>query len=388
MTRPELKLMKIFACLFLVFALINLCGCGQPENSQKEQAGPVFFPPAPDTPRLQFLTSYSGADNFKTEKASFLETFVLGESELGSAEIVQPYGITAYENKIYVCDIGQGNIKVMDIANNTFSTFPSGRTLKSPMNIFIEPNGMKYIADSKVGAIVVYNKSDELVGYLGRSHRIKPFDVAVRGNKVYVSDANNNQVIVLDKKTGDKLQVIGKSLTENTNYGPDEFGFIACLGLDSKGNVFVTDKIKGRVTAFNPDGSFRGFYGRVGSRPDSIVRGKGMAFDKKDRLWVVDAGPANAVKIFRHEDGRFLLFFGLLGDKPGNMYMPADVYVDYDHIDYYKKFAVKGADLECIIFVTNQYGPNKVSVYGLGTFPTKYKLDGVLTKDETERIAE
>ena len=56
------------------------------------------------------------------------------------------------------------------------------------------------------------------------------------------------------------------------------------------------------------------------------------------------------------------------------MYIPADILIDYDHVDLFKDYAVDGAELEFLIFVTNQFGPHKVSVYGYGKFPEKYNL--------------
>jgi hypothetical protein len=49
--------------------------------------------------------------------------------------------------------------------------------------------------------------------------------------------------------------------------------------------------------------------------------------------------------------------------------MPAKVILDYDHIDLFQPYAVKGARIEFLVFVSNQYGPRKINVYGFGEFP-------------------
>ncbi len=56
------------------------------------------------------------------------------------------------------------------------------------------------------------------------------------------------------------------------------------------------------------------------------------------------------------------------------MYLPASIRVDYDHIEEFRKYAVEDAELECLIIVSNQYGPNKISVYGLGDFPAEENM--------------
>jgi hypothetical protein len=56
--------------------------------------------------------------------------------------------------------------------------------------------------------------------------------------------------------------------------------------------------------------------------------------------------------------------------------------IDYDNVDLFRKYAVEGAQLEFLVLVTNQYGPHKVSVYGFGTFPEKYSMQGVLKEQD------
>jgi len=369
-------LCKPLVVILAVFMMLNSNGCQQ-EVIEELVSEPVFFPPPPNQPRLQFLTSYSGGENFDVAKPSFLETFVLGESEIPVGTIVNPYGVCIHKGKIYVCDIGQGNIKVMDLVNKTFSVFPAGRSLSGPTNIFIEPDGTKYVADPKIGAIVVYNADDKPVHFLGKQLGIEPIDVVVRGDRLYLTDAKGNQVLILDKRNGKLLQRIGEGVENETLLDPDKFFRITDLDLDSKGDIYVGDMMKSRVTRFNSDGEFVRFYGRYGTSPDSLVRAKGIAFDREDRIWVVDAGPACAVKVFRGVDGRLLMYFGTLGDSPGQMYLPATVVIDYENVDLFRKYAVEGAELEFIVLVTNQYGNQKVSVYGFGTFPEKYSMQAL-----------
>ncbi len=51
------------------------------------------------------------------------------------------------------------------------------------------------------------------------------------------------------------------------------------------------------------------------------------------------------------------------------MNLPAKVILDYDHVDLFRQYAVKGAKIEFLVFVSNQYGPSKINVYGFGEFP-------------------
>lgn len=375
------SIMRNSLLVVLLVVVLSVTGCQQ-EVTEKKDTGPIFFPPPPNQPKLQFLTSYSGDEVSSNAKRSFLETYVLGDtSSVSQGAISQPYGLAIHDGKIYVCDVGLNNIKVLDIANNSFEIFPGGRSLLKPVNIFIESDGTKYIADGKAGCVLVYDENDKLIGFLGKQLGIKPTDLFIADNKLYLTDVNNNQVLVLDKQSGELLKTIGKNRTSEDEWGADEFAMISGLALDNDNNVYVTDKLKGLVTKFAPDGVVVRSYSRPGSLPDCLVRGKGVRLDREDRLWVVDAGPAMAVKVYRNEDGRFLMIFGLSGTDPGQMYMPASLVIDYENVEFFRKYAVEGAQLEFLVLVTNQYGPHKVSVYGFGTFPEKYSMQGVIREE-------
>ena len=49
--------------------------------------------------------------------------------------------------------------------------------------------------------------------------------------------------------------------------------------------------------------------------------------------------------------------------------MPATIWIDYDNVALFQEYAVPGAKLEFIVLVANQYGKDKVNVYGFGSFP-------------------
>lgn len=359
---------KVLTVVLAGWMLCGSSGCA-PKTVEKAAIGPVFFPPPPDHPRLQFLVSYSGAEDFGGTKSNFLETFLLGAPEKKPGRIVKPYGVAIHKGKIYVCDVNQGQIKVLDLNRNKFSIFPGGRGLQNPSNIFIEADGTKYVSDPRGGAVFVYNNEDKLISFLGKDLGIEPLDVVVRGSNLYITDYLSNQVLVLDKTSGELLNRIGKQIAEGSRGAPDEFGMIADLAMDQRGNIYVTDKDKYMVTKFDGSGRFMRTYSRLGDLPGSLVRAKGIALDRDDRIWVVDAGPAEAVKVYRGSDGQLLTFFGTHGRDPGDMFLPAAVHIDYDNVDLFRKYAVDGAELEFLVLVTNQFGPHRVAVYGFGKFP-------------------
>ena len=361
----------------MAFLLIGCCavfilsGCQQPVTKEKV-IEPVFFPKPPDKARLQFLKSFSGPEDIGVEGPSSWEKFIVGEAE-NTEVISKPYGLAIFRGKLYVCDVGKKMVEVLDLKNRTFSYLTEDRRLMDPRNIYIEDDGTKYVADPTAGAVCVFDNKNNLIAILGRELNIKPEDVTVRGQHCYVTDSSSNQVVVLDKRTGKEVNRMGqqgeleKAEASLADLPAGQFLLISDLTTDKDGNIYVTDKVAARITEFKESGVFQRTVGRWGIGIHEFVRPKGIAVDKEDRIWVVDTAP-EVVKIYNPE-GRLLLFFGLPGNKGGMMNMPAKVVVDYDNVELFQEYAVKGANLEFLVLVTNQYGPHKISVYGFGSFP-------------------
>ena len=364
-------LFKGLAFFCVIWTVCLFTGCRSVKVKQPD-SGPVFFPPPPEVPRLQFLTSFSGPEDFCAQTTGGLERYVVGEPE-AMKSIGIPYGMALFEGKLYVCDVGRKMVAVFDLRDRTFGYLTKDPRLKKPVNIFIDNDGFKYVADSTAGLVFVFDGDNNLVNILGQQLKIRPVDIVVRGILCYVTDYASNQVVVLNKVTGNQIMRIGLRQSTVVRFQPraelppGEISLISDLALDLQGNIYITDKAGGRITKFNPYGIFRRIIGRPGDNIDEFVRPKGIAIDRENRIWVVDAS-TEVAKIY-NEQAQLLLFFGLPGNKPGMMNLPAKIILDYDNVEFFQKYAVPGASIEFLVLVSNQFGPNKISVYGFGTFP-------------------
>lgn len=368
-------LFKSLTLISVVWVVSVFSGC-QSVQVEQQTSKPVFFPPPPEVPRLQFLKSFSGPDDLGAVTTSAFERFVLGKPETMDG-ITTPYGVAIFEGKLYVCDVGKRMVEVLDLENRTFSYLTKDRRLTNPVNIFIDDDGTKYIADPTAGSIFVFDKNDNLSAIFGQESKINPIDVVVRGQRCYVTDFGSNQVVVLDKTTGKEISRIGEKSKRERQVEPlaelpaGEFSLISDLALDQQGNIYVTDKAGARITQFDRSGTFMRTIGRLGDNIDEFVRPKGIAIDKGSRIWVVDAA-TEVAKIY-NQQAQLLLFFGLPGNEPGMMNLPAKIVLDYDNVESFQQYAVEGADIEFLVLVSNQYGLNKISVYGFGRFPVQEK---------------
>ncbi|GAW65310.1 NHL repeat containing protein [Geoanaerobacter pelophilus] len=355
----------------IVVVALLLTACA----AQKKAFEPVFFPSEPSPPRIQYLMGISESTDVEEEKKNDFSLIVTGR---GSSEakrlIAKPYGITSANGKIYVCDIGVGNLVVIDPAKKSFD-YLKGNTglgkLKKPANVGLDKNGNLFVADAARKEIMVYNAEGQFVRSFGKEENMKPADVAIDGDLVYVLDLQKtkNEIKVFDRESGRLMNTFGKRSdnAEGINI-PTNFT------MDHTGAIYVTNAGNGKLMKFDRDGHLLLSFGDLGDISGMFSRPKGVAVDKENRIYIVDGGNQN-VQVF-NDKGRILVAFGDPGLMRGSLNLPVSVTVTQDNLDYFQKFAAPGFTLESVILVTNQYGQDKISVYGLG------KMAG---RDYTER---
>ena len=355
-----------------VFCLV--VGCGAP--ARKPQA-PVFFPPPPAPPRIQFLTALSGLRDI--EEQSAFNRFVVGE--IPDVKLDKPYGVAIHDGKIYVCDTN-ATVLVFDLQNKTFRPLKGALglgKLNQPVNISIERDGTKYVADPVRGQVVAFDKNEEYLRAYGEPGSWRPVDAVALEDRLYVADVDHGLVKVFDKQSGEMVKTIGdkgapsERLDRPTN-----------LAFDRDGYLYVADVGRFQVVKFDRDGHFKMTFGKPGDNLGHFARPKGVAVDHDGRLYAVDAS-FNNVQIFNN-DGRLLMFFGDPGNKPGGLTLPAKVAIDYDNLAYFAKFAEPGFEIEYLILVTSQFGDRRLNILAYGREKGKdYPTDTQLLKEIEER---
>jgi DNA-binding beta-propeller fold protein YncE len=337
----------------------------------------VFFPPPPSPPRLQYLTSFSGLKDIETQ--SSFNKFVAGEKE--DLKLDKPYGVAVHDGKIYVCDTN-ASVAVFDLKAKTFGPLKgavgAGR-LMQPINVSIDGDGVKYVADPVRGQVVAFDWDDLYLRAYGVPGEWRPVDAAAFEDRLYVVDAANHVVKVFDKQSGEPVKTIGdlgepsERLERPTN-----------LAFDREGFLYVTDISRFQVVKFDRDGHFKSTFGKAGDNLGHFARPKGIALDRDGRLYAVDAS-FNNVQIF-DKDGRLLMFFGEAGDKPGEFLLPAKVAIDYDNLSYFQQYFQPDFQVDYLVFATSQFGPRLVNVLAYGKQKgQKYPTDEELLKQIEER---
>lgn len=348
---------RFFLYIIVFIGITVFYSCSKNNYPAKVVVEPVFYPPPPDTARIQFLTRYGNSEDL-TGGQKKIKAFIAGQED--ALPILKPYGLALNFNRLYIVDAALAGLQVIDLSKNSFEYFvPAGRgKLTMPINCFVDNGGDLYITDVVRKQVVIFNEKFEYRGEIGGDSIFKPTDVAVVGDTVLVTDPLNNRINAYNKSTR-KLMF---TFPEGADVGDENWLYNPLNLCVAKGKIYITDFGDSKVKIFNLKGEYITALGSYGAGLAQFVRPKGIAVDKEENIYVVDAGFEN-VQIFNKE-GQLLMFFGGPYKGPGDMYLPAKVTIDYNHLRYYEKFVDQAFILKYLIFVTNQYGPDKVTVYG------------------------
>jgi len=339
--------------------LLFLClgmGCTRHATKSATPESLVIFPPPPAPTRIQFLTQVSSSEDFSGKKSAF-HNYVFGKEEpLG---IFKPYGVTVHKDKIYICDTGLGGLEVLDLSEGSFEYFiPGGKgQLKLPVNCCLDARGYLYVADANRKQIVVFDADRNFIQAFGEDENFKPTDVAVHQGKLWVANVLGHSLYVYDAESFELL-------TKMVELEAGEEGFIrkSTNIAIADNSLFVSDFGDFNVKSYSMDGEFQSTVGGYGNGPGSFTRPKGIALDEEGNLYVVDAAFEN-VQIF-NPDGDLLMHFGGSYEGAGAMWLPAAVEISYENLSYFEPYVDDSFRLKYLIYVTNQYGPAKLNVYG------------------------
>jgi len=231
-------------------------------------------------------------------------------------------------------------------------------TIAKPIAVVIDADGTRYVSDTKRNQIFVYDSTDRFLATFGVEEQFKPVGLAISGDKLYVVDILHHEVQVLDKKTGRLLFKFSQSGSDpGSLFNPTN------IAIGPDGDVYISETGNFRIQRFSADGKPKRTYGAVGTGLGAFARPKGVAVDKQGRILVVDSAFTN-VQVFSN-DGALMLFFG--GQSAADTFhMPTGIAIDYESVPFFQSYAHPKFQMEYLVFVVSQYGPNKVDVFAVG----------------------
>jgi len=352
------KHLSIASFLVCAVAASLITGCATKTKPKAQQY--AIFPLPPDAPRIQYLTSFGEESQFGVEKNA-LKDFIVGEKKL-IKPIWKPYGVAARNGKLYVCDTDPRNITVVDLAKKRFDYVkPDGmNALRMPIGVAADEDGSFYVTDTVRMQVLAFDRAGGLQQTMGKGAEMKPCGVAVTKDRLFVTDLSNQCVRVYNKAAKELLFTVPhdpKKATHDKLFSPTN------VAIDSKGRIIVSDSGGFAIQVYDAEGNHLHTIGDQGVTLGNFTLPKGVAVDREGRIYVVDAATA-VVQMF-DADGKLLMYFGdPKSSGLAGLYLPAGIAIDYEDVKYFERYVAPDHKIEYLIFVTNQVGPNKVSVFG------------------------
>jgi tripartite motif-containing protein 71 len=209
----------------------------------------------------------------------------------------------------------------------------------------VDDKGLLYLSFMIQHKVAVYTEAGKLVREWGKNGKgdgefAQPGGIVLGKDGVYVADQGNHRV--------QKFTPEGKFLGKWGEYGarPGQFGSPESVGSrfagphwlaqDSKGRLYTTEGVVGRVQQFSAQGKALLAWGNKGDKPGGFGGLKtgyakhtfgpiGLLVDSHDRVWVSSLN--DRVQLFTPE-GKYLLGIGGSGDKDGQFARPHGMAVD------------------------------------------------------------
>jgi predicted CXXCH cytochrome family protein len=268
-----------------------------------------------------------GAPAYAAESVTYL-----GEPGLGFEDREAP--LMRMPTAVAVCP--DGRLAVADGVNDRVILFsPDGKVvdrltrvgdeqLSRPLGVTADSAGRLWIADTGNGRIVVRAAGgglDRVIPLHDGKHGPDPTDVVPvgAGNQAWIVQNDLDRLVRWDAAAQPaEYLAIGQ---RGTALGQFHYPFLAAA--DSKGRIFVSDSLNGRVAVISPEGKAAGSIGGYGVEPGQLYRPKGVAVDGTGNVWVAD-GVMGVIQVFE-PGGRFLGVLRDGADKPLKFEAPTGI---------------------------------------------------------------
>jgi len=332
--QPIRARLLIAAALLLLIAgrpPLEAQGSGK-KDKRAASAAPetLVWPLPPEPPRIRYVMTYHGVDDFDTKKPARWKTLLLGPDQASlrpSETMIKPYGIAvAPDGRVFVTDTAARRVFAFDpeLRKVTFiGEHGNGRVTK-PIGVAVDEDGRVFVTDATLGRVFAYDRDGNLALAIGHDGEFKnPSGLAIdRVNKrLYVADASKHQIACYSTLDGTLVQTIGERGT-----GPGQFNFPTNLFVDREGRLYVADTLNFRMQIFDAAGRFAGTFGEQGDTPGTLNRPKGVGVDSEGHIYVADTS-FNNFQVF-DPSGQLLLVVGGGGSRPGEFRLPAGLHID------------------------------------------------------------
>ena len=314
-----------------------------PNGPPKFNTSNIVWPQPPAVARVRFLDYFSAekkpVEKQEVKKKSWMDRMAgVDPNEAAKRAGLKPrfalgtpYGL-AVDSKglVYVADTKVGAVFIFDPESKDVGFIKHGvdAHFGRIFGLAIDDADRLFVSDGQYNHVLVFNKDHKLEAQFGEGFMSDPAGMAIdeENRFLYVANTGTDQILVFDADTFKLLRKIGTAGKNHTLTTPGDFSKPTNVAVDEDGNLYVTDTLNDRVEEFDADGSFIRTFGKNGDGPGDFMRPKGIAVDCDGHVWVADAG-SNRLQVFTKE-GNLRLVMGGFGWLPGQFEALADVTID------------------------------------------------------------
>jgi len=292
--------------IFLVLALtVSLAGISYIENvnaasghnfeSQWGQAGifksGFFLSPqhlAFDSENNVYVTDLG---NSRVQKFDSTGNFLTEWGNRGSSdgEFGHPTGIAVSNEFVFVVDNKNHDIQKFTLDGEFISKWggfgKDNGFFKSPRGITVSDDESVYVVDSGNARIQKFTLDGEFISGFGQSGKsggnfVTPVDIAINSDKIYVTDPNQNKIIVFDLE-GNLENIFNDSIGGKPIY-PEGIIF------DEEDNFYIVDYRNNRIIHYNEFGVSLSIFGQMGNDNGHFKFPKDVAISNDGYLFITD----------------------------------------------------------------------------------------------------
>ena len=288
----------------------------------------IVWPNPPAIARIRYLAFYSAQplkdmQAPKTTKESWMDrlagTTPPSENTKVLFQLAQPYGMAVdSKGKVYVADSKVGAIFIFNTETRDVEMIKNKveAHFVRIIGLAMDDNDRLFVSDPGLRHVLVFNPQHKAEDVITEG-LVEPSGLAidVQNRLLYVSDVNLDQVFVFDADTFKLLRKIGTTGHNHELTAPGDFAKPTGVALDKDGNLYVADTLNNRIEVFDADGVYLRTWGKNGDGPGYFARPKGVAVDSDGHIWVAD-GMQDRVQVFTNE-GQLLIAMGGHGLLPG-----------------------------------------------------------------------
>jgi DNA-binding beta-propeller fold protein YncE len=287
-----------------------------------------------EIPRYLFLGDLTGENNFVAAESvgnkaskSMLKAFfdiLIGEDPPLLLDRPQT-GTVDEDGRIFVTDTGRSSVFVFDEKVGKLHNWEKADGLQdfiSPVGIAAGPKGHIYVADAELGFVAHLDPAGTPLAPIGKGELERPTGLAFepKSGRLFVTDTKAHQIKVFDLE--------GKLLDSYGEFGEGrlQFNYPTHIAVRHE-KLYVSDTLNARVQVLSTaTGRFLGTVGNRGLFVGNLVRPKGIAADSEHNIYVIESFHDHMLIYNRR--GEFLMPLGGLGAGPGNFHLPSGIWID------------------------------------------------------------